>query len=384
MLDDQLLTRALRCANCLWRPVQLGLTSLPARCPGCALVACCSPACWREYAPRHTADACLRFSSILQTDEMWFRAVVTDGHREVPIIINEDREKEPMRLPANWTAFYTARPAGIDMMTSRLRSATTEAMSRPLVALRALEALLGPVELGKRVELSIHVVGASNTYDAMRDVNAWEELAHVLPALRTLHLLMVGPDVMIDVPPPAFEQTMQCETCPNCATVGLVRTLTFAPYLTYEGYVEAKGDAFTPPDLAIAFNCGFHDEPESWEPALVFILASCIPLCFTSYTRAEAERDYLVVALTTAAIDGAPIRVVVPPEEFAFAPEEGVVGVAPSVCVDGTLARFRPTRGWPWWWAEGGPAPRVVGLEGARGWRTGRVCVIFIVKYCNL
>lgn len=63
---------------------------------------------------------------------------------------------------------------------------------------------------------------------------------------------------------------------------------------TYENYLPTVSISKRP-DIIIAFNSGCHENPDSWPPAIVAIIDSKIPACFTSYTAEEAQKDLRVV-----------------------------------------------------------------------------------------
>lgn len=66
------------------------------------------------------------------------------------------------------------------------------------------------------------------------------------------------------------------------------------PRSTYHDYVRTQKPS--PPDLAVGFNSGMHEEPQNWSPSLSVLLANRTPSVFTSYDSLEASHDAKAVA----------------------------------------------------------------------------------------
>ncbi len=163
--------------------------------------------------------------------------------------------------------------------------------------------------MAEATELTIHIVGAAITNEQLT-VTVFEELLHVLPNLKQLNVVMVGPELSETHMPDA-------NTCDKCEKVG--KKMTFLSYpMLYEEYVLNYGNPknesntnntnnntenqptdkneFKKPDLVCAFNSGIHEaelmnKENSWKPALEWILQHNVPLLVTSYNAEEAELD---------------------------------------------------------------------------------------------
>ncbi|KAJ7241083.1 hypothetical protein C8J57DRAFT_1561722 [Mycena rebaudengoi] len=77
----------------------------------------------------------------------------------------------------------------------------------------------------------------------------FEEILHRLPQIKTLKLVLCGPDV------PGNRSAFDYGTCTECTQRGCKRIQEHAVY-TYHAYMQKKGSFFERPDLCIAMNSG--------------------------------------------------------------------------------------------------------------------------------
>lgn len=196
-----------------------------------------------------------------------------------------DTEYQP--LPSSMPA-HLAAALGQD----RAREPTTaallsEQLSFPLTAMFVLEST--SAGLAQAQHLSLHLVGAEENHEPA-SVAVWEYLLHRLPCLTRLHILLVGPQLT------ATEGPCEALLCRQCQEDGRELVIEGKKCLYHQFMAEA---AAGPPDLRVAFNCGFHEwagtTSDTWSPSLALMVADDTPLAFTSYTCHEAERDMLAV-----------------------------------------------------------------------------------------
>ena len=340
-IERQFLYSAPRCASCRWTTLELNVLHLSFPCPTCA-IGCCSQECFDEYMPRHSADACRRFVSIARSDDLFFRAVVQDGRPEVPAVLNEKRAyKALLPLPADWPAYFAERsPIGKSILESDLLAFTTAALSKPLVVLSALAALL-PTDLSARLKvlarprLIVHIVGASE-YECTKGLDAWEELLHLLPKLRALKLIFVGEKVNITN---GWGREMDFDTCPNCSALSVTRSATYYKK-SYAAFVAEQPSSAPRPDVIVAYNQGWHESPEEWLPSMIAMLRSGAPVAFTAYSPLEMKLDRIVLESAAACTGMGPLQYAVPPGPYAFCSldyKPDVINDEKEINVDGTI-----------------------------------------------
>ena len=103
-------------------------------------------------------------------------------------------------LPANWDDYPAWRgisPTSQFVTQPLYRAHVTESMSMPLTCLLGLQHFYPPdAALWSKESLTIHVAGAES-YE-WRGRAFWEELLHVMPRLKQINLVLVGP-AMADI-----------------------------------------------------------------------------------------------------------------------------------------------------------------------------------------
>ena len=165
--------------------------------------------------------------------------------------------------------------------------------------------------------LTIHVVGA-----AVAESNAaptWEHLLHLLPSVRELRLVLVGPEASDHLPDGSVrwvEGDAACDEglrsaraclhlCEACVAEGRSVHVQVVSGV-YEDYLDKI--AASPPtvqstgaDVMVAFNSGVHSAEEDWAAAFQRALHGglrCGPaaVLLTSYSAEEARADAAVLA----------------------------------------------------------------------------------------
>lgn len=204
---------------------------------------------------------CLALPAALDKE---YRPLPPSMATHLAVALDQDRDREPAV-----TAFLS------------------EQLTFPLTAQCVLESMLPG--LARVQQLSLHLVGAEDGHEPTTGV-VWEYLLHRLPCLTRLHVLLVGPQFTI------LEGPREALLCQQCQEDGRQLVLEGRKCLYHQFMAEATTG---PPDLRLAFNCGFHEWAgaldDTWPPSLALMVADSTPLAFTSYMYHEAEQDLLAV-----------------------------------------------------------------------------------------
>ncbi|KAJ7464249.1 hypothetical protein B0H11DRAFT_1870609 [Mycena galericulata] len=199
-----------------------------------------------------------------------------------------DQLRESLSIPA-------AHP-----ITPWIRLAS-DTLSRAMTILYALEKLNDDDGWTRRDTLTIHIIGAN-----IKEISlgpTFEEILHRLPKVKTLKLLLCGPDL----PGRHLSRTITVESacCPECKQLRRKRIHEHAPY-TYHELVQKKGSEFEKPDLCIAFNSGASQvSMHTWPATFQVLVERRIPSLFTSYNREEAELEAALLRAAGATLHSA-------------------------------------------------------------------------------
>ncbi|KAJ7607994.1 hypothetical protein DFH06DRAFT_1249125, partial [Mycena polygramma] len=269
-------------------------------CPHCNLSFCCSPAHWEIARPLHDGSCEDGHDGLSQCDiNREVRADVKFANEMSGLGDNlEEFTWAPKRTTPAWTTLTGTsweKEFGDEMRKSigvqearsmgpRIRAASDN-LSMPMTILYALEQLNNDDAWTRKHTLTIHMIGASEK--EIDGVEAFEEILHRVPEVKTLKLVLCGPEMPCGRAP----QTITIKTCSDCTRRGRKRVHEQANDM-YHGFVRAKGSKFEAPDLCIAFNSGASEESSHTWPATFKILVDRkIPSVFTSYSRDEAEGE---------------------------------------------------------------------------------------------
>ncbi|KAJ7183475.1 hypothetical protein C8R46DRAFT_1308118 [Mycena filopes] len=274
-------------------------------CPQCELSFCCSPAHWEVARALHHGP-CEDAHDGLSQCEM-NRDVRADIQFEEVIAPALERAGgflfAPERLKASWVSlagmswegelrdelrryFGYLGAVSPEPRMSPWVNAASELLSIPMSILYALENLNDDDAWTKKNTLNIHILGAARPEVVAGAL--FEEILHRLPEVKTLKLLLCGPEMQTD---PEMRSDRTAETCPECTKLGRKRVHEHITD-TYHGYVKKQGTKFQPPDLAIAFNSGASQESRhTWPPTFKILLERKIPSVFTAHNREEAEGE---------------------------------------------------------------------------------------------
>lgn len=160
----------------------------------------------------------------------------------------------------------------------------TDNLTMPLTILSALEDISCD-----KPHLDIHLLGATGR--ECGGLANFEEMLHLVPGIKSLHVAAVGPSSW--GVGPGSRVDLQC--CPNCTSQGRSRSVT-----SYQGLYHdfARSDRYSKPDLIVLFNSGWVDGTDAeshWRPTIQLLLESGIPTLCTTYNAQEAVNEKSVM-----------------------------------------------------------------------------------------
>ncbi|KAG6906835.1 hypothetical protein DXG01_011768 [Tephrocybe rancida] len=283
-----------------------GSTSAPVSlkaCHACKMAFYCSQSHWDAVQPRHTEDVCEDGHDGLT--QCHVNQEIRQDVAFANIMARENPTSEfswaPERAKPSWESLkgltweteYAAMVAKVfyipDEAASPFVRAASVGLSMPMTILWALEHLNTDNEWTRKETLVIHVLGA---YEAeINHANIFEEILHRLPEVKTLRLVLCGPELARLASPRELQQMFDMDTCPNCTSRKRKRIQRLYAQ-TYHEYVKTMGSAYAQPDLAVAFNSGSSQEATtSWKETMSLLVKKKIPSVFTAYNREEAEAE---------------------------------------------------------------------------------------------
>ncbi|RUS13686.1 hypothetical protein BC937DRAFT_94942 [Endogone sp. FLAS-F59071] len=252
-------------------------------CPQCRIISCCSDAHWEIYRPRHDA-ICDKYLLSVTCDNLLFKHNDIRWMQQdyVPL---EGPGSYPPLPSGGWPAYFSWRQAPPELSTPEampFRALLTDRLSQCLTILSALQLVYPPSTLRELRNLTIHFAGGSQH----EIIGSWatEEIQHCLPALQSLHIVLVDPtldpDPILNIP---------LTTCPTCTDLSRTRTISTHGQ-TYHAF--ASTTYYTRPDLVVGFNSGLHEvDINLWRPTLRHLVDLDVPCVFTSYNEQEAKGD---------------------------------------------------------------------------------------------
>jgi splicing suppressor protein 51 len=292
------------CTHCCRRVSQIEAGTSLHTCESCQIAFFC-PLCPQT----HSSDECQAFQEMIE-DEKW-----TIQHNEnrrkagqpaLSIICTETPRATylPLSAASGWYEYYTRiSDKGLHHLkiSTDLTYTSKDPMeigpvgylrygslstTMPLTIFAALERLFP--DLGTRTSISLHLIGA-NEREITR-LMVFEELLHLLPSLKVLHITLVGleiPDASAD------EGSILLECCQSCASTARTRSVMFYRGV-YHDFIRTKH--YERPDLAVVFQSGFSQEStEAWMPTIRHLAAGLHPTLFTTYNREEMVQETVIL-----------------------------------------------------------------------------------------
>jgi splicing suppressor protein 51 len=162
----------------------------------------------------------------------------------------------------------------------------TDTLTMPLTIVAALEDL----QLLAASTLRVHLLGATGR--EFLAMSAFEEILHLVPAIKALEITAIGPSSLLygqDSENYAPKQNLPC--CNACQSKGRTR-----PLASYQGLYHnfAKSSHYEKPDIIVAFNSGCVDGDDAdtdWDQTIRFIVSCDVPALFTTYNPREALHE---------------------------------------------------------------------------------------------
>ncbi|KAF7340392.1 Zinc finger mynd domain-containing protein 17 [Mycena venus] len=301
-------------------------------CPQCGLNFCCSSDHWDAARVLHHAPCEEAFDGISQCEmNMQVREDIKFQNFWTGYADKENISRKylwrPPRVKSSWTALMGTSwenefrdemcqslgiPVWIPAGPSMLRAASDH-LTMAMTILYGLEKLNDDDAWTRKDIITVHIIGA-NVLEVHCGM-VFEEILHRLPQVKTLKLVLCGPDV------PGNRSAFDYGTCTECTQRGCKRIQEHAVD-TYHAYVQRKGSIFERPDLCIAMNSGASQvSRRTWPETFRTLVQRRIPTLFTSFNREEADAE---AALLRAA--GATLHAALGPEKNPW----GTLHVTPS------------------------------------------------------
>lgn len=208
----------------------------------------------------------------LSTVSSWHEYLTTvSGQPDVPGLISPDLD--PLDVEAeSW---------------ARALRASTFKLSSMLTIVAALEAVLP--DLATKESLTLHLIGAAFESE-LRMLAAFEELLHLLPSLKTLQYVLVGPEVGSE----DNNTVVTFDCCPACTNANRTRSAVIFKGVYHD---FAQSADYRKPDLAVAFNTGCSQmHVAQWLPTLQYLVEAGHPTVFTSYNHVEMSEETELLA----------------------------------------------------------------------------------------
>jgi splicing suppressor protein 51 len=170
---------------------------------------------------------------------------------------------------------------GNDEMASALTAATYKS-SRMLTIIAGLE-LTFP-NLATKEDLTLHVIGANAV--ELDSLMMFEEIIHLLPALRKLHCVFVG----IELPNPVDGNSrVLLNCCQNCMNSGRQHSMEMWKGAYHNVVTTSK---LPKPDIAVAFHTGSSQTAvELWTPTLKYLVDAGHATIFTTFNEDEMRGE---------------------------------------------------------------------------------------------
>ncbi|KAJ7438940.1 hypothetical protein B0H11DRAFT_2103469 [Mycena galericulata] len=269
-------------------------------CPRCDLSFCCSPAHWAVARALHDGPCEDGHDGLSHCDMN--REVRADIKFEEVMVSAHDVSGQfmwaPERTKAAWSSlagttwdaeFAEEMRGAIGVPESRPMGpwirAASDNLTMAMTILYALEQLNDTDAWTTKHTLTIHILGA-----ASREITGsmvFEEILHRLPQVKTLKLVLCGPEMSGGRVP----RIIPLDTCPDCTAQGRKRIHEHVSD-TYHGFVQAQGAKLDKPDLCIAFNSGASQESmHSWPATFKLLVERKFPSVFTAFNHEEAEAE---------------------------------------------------------------------------------------------
>ncbi|XP_020285391.1 uncharacterized protein LOC109855492 [Pseudomyrmex gracilis] len=141
----------------------------------------------------------------------------------------------------------------------------------------------------------IHIIGAEFQFECI-NLHVWEKLfLHLLPSLKHLRLMFVGPELRLP-PGVPLDLLTAVKLCSACKSSDRRVNVSFHPAQFYHEFCRSK--QFVKPHLACLFNPGLYrvtgfEGRDTWPETIREFCKTRAPVCVTSYTKHEIPREMI-------------------------------------------------------------------------------------------
>lgn len=300
------------CVSCRRTAVQLANRKVVLnRCKDCTFVSSCAEC---SSTPSHSKSVCESYQSFRRIENFRINFFEDTG-KASPLTCTQFPRKsyDPLSDATGWFEYYTNlsdkkqiqgkfNPDFSNIMSDVDRNGSdrekeeaermlmfllcaTDTLTMPLTILQALEDLKW-----NGSHLNIHILGATERELVL--LANFEEMLHLVPSLRELHITAVGPQV----PGPSQNEGLilsrqDLECCPQCKANGRKRSLSLYQGV-YHDFVEHSN--FAQADLIVLFNSGWADGDDAtshWEPTIKLLIGQNVPALFTTHNHDEVKNE---------------------------------------------------------------------------------------------
>ncbi|KAJ7717519.1 hypothetical protein B0H14DRAFT_3521949 [Mycena olivaceomarginata] len=209
----------------------------------------------------------------------------------------------PKRVKSGWVSLkgYPGQSFGIPapLPITFLITAASDTLSMAMTILYGLEELNDDNGWTRKHTLTVHILGADTR--ELSCAGVFEEILHRTPEVKTLKLVMCGPDV-------PRRNSLDHKICPACMVLGRSYVIEYAAEsvlatLLLLGFTQCilqriprlRGKTrqqVREPDLCIGFNSGAGQHTNyTWPTTFKLLVERKLPSVFTAYNREEAEDD---------------------------------------------------------------------------------------------
>eukprot|EP00457_Paulinella_chromatophora_P006298 gb/GEZN01006316.1/.p1 GENE.gb/GEZN01006316.1/~~gb/GEZN01006316.1/.p1 ORF type:complete len:531 (-),score=37.96 gb/GEZN01006316.1/:87-1499(-) len=239
-------------------------------------------------------------------------------------------EKSYQKLYPSWDRYWKRRRAPVMMYSPLLKLFSTH-LSLPLTLLWAMSqpAVATLLKADTVSSLTVHFIGATASFE-LQFVEKYEEIMHLLPGLRVLNLVFVGPELPIPKQDPRTparvidDLGMQltyslCGSCPEGNEMRLFSFRSTYDHLIQRWEKDSKQFDYRKADVLVALNSGVHlfakgSTQDSWHSTLTLLAKqqdAGRPIIWTAYSKDEA-------ILTAARLESYGARFLLAPQENPF------------------------------------------------------------------
>ncbi|KAJ6505875.1 hypothetical protein C8R47DRAFT_1102677 [Mycena vitilis] len=275
-------------------------------CSACKLSFCCSHAHW-DIAKRLHHEPCsdlrdspsqCHLNRLAHAQDMFAAAVLRDASGNMVWFPDRVKHTWVSLEGQSWNGEYhdELRKLFPHLDPSIMMAAVSDTLTLPMTILHGLSKLSKDDTWTKKQTLVVHIVGAGPR--EWRCSRLFEEILHRTPQVKTLKVIMCGPDA-------PDRKTHNVEICRDCKVRrGCSYVLEFVPE-AYHDFVREQGSDFENPDLCIGFNSGANHSAllgYTWPTTFKLLVERKIPSLITAYGRNDAEKDAALLRAAGAAL----------------------------------------------------------------------------------